>query len=229
MWLAEFLALFDLLDAIALAVLVLSWGAIGWIIERPGQKRRSVASLMSDYRKEWMYQLLDRDMRIFDASLVQNLRDGTAFFASTCLLAIGGVLALMGNVEPLRDLPGTDRPEVLYQAKLVLVVLLLTNGFLKFVWANRLFGYFSVLIGAIPNKADDPVAKHRAEQAAILNVRGAVNFNRGLRSIYFALAALAWLLGPIALMVATAVTLWMLYEREFLSQPRKILADRPPK
>ncbi len=37
-----------------------------------------------------------------------------------------------------------------------------------------------------------------------MNITAARSFNRGLRSIYFALAALAWLLGPVPLLAVTA-------------------------
>jgi uncharacterized membrane protein len=188
---------------------------------------------MARYRHAWMAELLGRDQRIFDAAILQNLRDGTAFFASTCLIAIGGVLALMGNPAPLERaaaaLPRAAADPLLWQAKLVPAVILLTSGFLRFVWANRLFGYFSVLIGAIPNDRALAIARHRATQAAHLNVRAALNFNRGLRAIYFALASLAWLLGPIPLALAPAATLAMLWSREFRSVSRDVLiADPPP-
>jgi uncharacterized membrane protein len=215
-----------------LTALVLAWAAIGWRIERPG-RRPSVSVLMARYRHAWMVELLDREQRIFDAAILQNLRDGTAFFASTCLIAIGGVLALMGNPAPLVEvaaaLPGAEGGPLVWQIKLVPTLVLLTSGFLRFVWANRLFGYFSVLIGAIPNDRTAPDARHRATQAAWLNVRAALNFNRGLRAIYFALASLAWLLGPYALGLATLATLLMLWSREFRSTSRDILiADPPP-
>ena len=229
--LADRLAPLSTADLAALIALILAWGAIGWRIERPG-RHPSVSVLMTRYRHAWMAELLDRDQRIFDAAILQNLRDGTAFFASTCLIAIGGVLALMGNPAPLVEvavlLPGQTGEALLWQIKLVPTLVLLTSGFLRFVWANRLFGYFSVLIGAIPNDRRAPAAEHRAAQAARLNVRAALNFNRGLRALYFALASLAWLLGPLALAAATAATLAMLWSREFRSTSRDVLIADPP-
>mgnify|MGYP000175703347 CR=1 FL=1 len=114
-------------------------------------------------------------------------------------------------------------PVLVWQIKLGVVALFLTNAFLKFVWANRVFGYCAVLMASVPNDPADPIAYPRAAQAAELNVRAAVNFNRGLRAIYFALGALAWLLGPVALMVATTIVVWMVWSREFASVPRSIL------
>ena len=151
------------------------------------------------------------------------------------MIAIGGVLALIGNAERLAGVAGdlgTALPPLIWQLKLALVALLLTAGFLKFVWANRLFGYCAVVMAAVPNDRDDPAAYPRAAQAAEINIRAAWNFNRGLRWMYFSLAALAWLMGPWALLVATGVTLWTLWSREFLSKPHQILtggAHRPRK
>jgi uncharacterized membrane protein len=225
---------YSALDPVALAMLVAAWLGTGWRIER-ARGRPSVSVLMARYRHQWLRELALREQRIFDAAILQNLRDGTAFFASTCLIAIGGVLALAGNPQPLLQVAaqlsqaGVTAPAPLvWQTRLLLVLLLLTSAFLRFVWSNRLFGYFSVLIGAVPARHDDPLLAHRATQAAELNIRAAANFNRGLRAVYFALAALAWLLGPVALMLATLATAAMLWEREFLSKSRALLLDRPP-
>jgi uncharacterized membrane protein len=137
------------------------------------------------------------------------------------------VLALAGNTETLRgveaEVMAMATPVLIFQLKLGLVALLLTNAFLKFVWANRVFGYCAVLMAAVPNDPNDPSAFPRAAQAAELNIRAAINFNRGLRTMYFALAALAWLLGAIALIVATLVVVWVVWSREFASLPRSIL------
>lgn len=217
------------LDAAAVTILLLSWYLIGLWIEHPGRHRPSVTVIMADYRREWFRQFVTREPRIFDAQVLASLRQGTSFFASTSIFAIGGTLALIGNTERLigvaEDLTLSGTPAAVWQIKLILITLFLTNSFLKFVWANRLFGYCSVVMAAVPNNTEDPAAFSRAAQAGELNIRAAWNFNRGLRSIYFALGTLAWLLGPIPLLVANAVTIWILWEREFASKPRRILTD----
>ena len=227
MTLMEHMALLAPTDWAAAAGIVLAWIIIGWRIEHPGAKRPSVTVLMSERRRDWMKVFVTRDPRIFDSQIVASLRQGTAFFASTCLLAIGGVLALIGNTEPLSGVAAgvseTAVPVLVWQLKLGLVALFLTSGFLKFVWANRIFGYCAVLMAAVPNDPADPIAYPRAAQAGELNVRAAINFNRGLRAMYFALGALAWLLGPVALAVATVLVVWTLWSREFASIPRSIL------
>ena len=103
-----------------------------------------------------------------------------------------------------------------------------TNGFLKFVWSNRIFGYCSVMMAAVPNDPNDPEALIRASQAAELNIRAAINFNRGLRSMYFALGGLAWLVGSFAFIAATVAVIWLIWSREFASLPRDILLGKYP-
>ena len=76
---------------------------------------------------------------------------------------------------------------------------------------------------------DDPLAYPRADQAAQININAAKSFNRGLRSVYFALATLAWLLGPLALLATTVFTTAMLWRREFASESRRALLDNQPK
>jgi uncharacterized membrane protein len=66
-----------------------------------------------------------------------------------------------------------------------------------------------------------------AARAAEINVTAARNFNRGLRSIYFALAALGWLLGPVALVLTTVVTSAVLIRREFASTSRGLILESP--
>ncbi len=227
MQILDHMALLGPLDWAATAAIILAWFVIGWRIEHPGAKRPSVTVLMSERRRDWMKVFVTRDPRIFDSQILASLRQGTSFFASTCLLAVGGVLALAGNTEPLRGVAAevTEMavPVLIFQLKLALVALFLTNAFLKFVWANRVFGYCAVLMASVPNDPKDPATYPRAAQAAELNIRAAVNFNRGLRAMYFALGALAWLLGPIALMIATCVVVWVVWSREFASLPRSIL------
>ena len=80
---------------------------------------------------------------------------------------------------------------------------------------------------AVPNDPADPPACHRAAQAAEINITAARSFNRGLRSVYFALAALAWLFGAVALLATTVLCLAVLIRREFASQSRAVLLRKP--
>lgn len=216
------LSYFTQIDLAALVLLILAWAGVGWLIERGIGARRSVGQLMVSYRRGWMEQLVTRDSRIFDAQIMANLRQGMAFFASATMIAIGGGLALLGNTERLmgiaRDLTLETDPSVVWEVKVLVMLGFLANGFFKFVWAHRLYGYCAVIMAAVPNDPGDPHAGVMAVRAAEINITGARSFNRGLRSVYFALAAAAWMLGPWALIAATLSTVLILVRREFASQ-----------
>jgi len=179
-----------------------------------------------------MHHMVTREPRVFDAQLVGNLRQGTAFFASATMIAIGGGLALVGNAEQLvglaNDLTLDNAPAIVWEIRLVVVLLFLSNSFLKFVWAHRLFGYCSILMGAVPNDPDAPTSYARAKQAAEINITAARSYNRAMRAIYFALAAAAWLLGASVLILASIITVAVLWRREFASQSREVLLSVPP-
>jgi len=230
MQILDHLALLSLMDWVGSGAIIVAWLTLGWVIEHPAAQRPSVTILMAERRRDWMKVFVTREPRIFDSQILGGLRQGTAFFASTCLLAVGGVLALAGNTEPLRgvaaEVSDMAVPVLIFQIKLAFVALFLTNAFLKFVWANRVFGYCAVTMAAVPNDPGDPRSYPLAAQAAELNIRAAMNFNRGLRGMYFALGALAWLLGPVALMISTGVVVWIVWSRGFASHPRKILLDQ---
>lgn len=221
------LAALGALDIIALLLIVGAWLALGWLIEHPHPHRPSVTVLVAQRRRDWMKVFVTREPRIFDSQILSSLRQGTSFFASTSIFAIGGVLALIGNTDPLRGVAAevmvVETPALVWQVKLGLVTLFLVTAFLKFVWSNRVFGYCSVVMAAVPQDPDDPKAYPLAAQAGELNVRAAMNFNRGLRAMYFALGALAWLIGAWAMILATLVVAWTIWSREFASLPRRIL------
>lgn len=223
--------LFSPLDYAAIALLLIAWLWIGWRIENPSPTKRSVAMMMDDYRREWMREMVTRQPRMFDAQVVAAMRQGSTFFASTTMIAIGGGLALLGNTERLagvaNDLAIGSAPAMVWEIKILIIILFLANAFLKYVWAHRLFGYCAVLMAAVPNDPSDPQAYPRAAQAAEICVTAARSFNRGLRVTYFALASVAWILGPAPLILVTAITFGVLYRREFASHSRLVLMSQP--
>lgn len=229
-WLTDF----TFLDGVAIAALFIAWFGMNWWIEKGPHAEQTLSAIMHRKRLEWMRQAAARDQRIFDASLLITLQNGTSFFASATLLAAGGAVALIAETDQVarvaQDLPLpeiTTNPAV-YETKLLLVLLLVGTGFLKFALAQRLFSYAGILMGAIPNRlANNPERDAACEksgaQAAALLVQGGVSFNRGLRTLYFTLAALAWLIGPIASLLATLAIARMIWEREFNSKSRAAL------
>ncbi len=221
---------FTLLDALAVAALMLAWLGSTTLIERTGAVKPSTHMLMESYRERWMAQMVTRTPRIFDASVLAIMRQGATFFASSCMIAIGGCVALLGGADQLTmfasDLSNTPvAPKIVWEVKILLLMALLANGFLKFVWSLRLFGYCAIVMASTPNDAKDETAYPTAGKAAEIANHAARSFNRGMRSVYFTIAALTWLIGALPLIVATLVTLTLIYRREFSSRTRLALAN----
>ena len=225
----KMLVLYGPADLAALTTLLISWVFIGYLIERNG-KRRSTHALIAEYRSRWMDEMVKRDNRIMDANILATLRQGAAFFTSATMIGIGGLIALLGKADTLQSV-ATDlstefaAPLVVWETKLILVVFVLASAFLKFVWSHRLFGYCAVMLAAVPMDPTHPDASRYAEKSAKLNTYAARSFNRGLRAMYFALAAITWLLGAWVMIASTLITLAVLYRREFSSQSRAALLD----
>lgn len=221
------------IDLIAVLLLFACWFGSGWLTERPPAGTPSVSVLMARFRREWMLHMISRQPRIFDGNILATLREGTSFFASACMLATGGILALIGNTDRLRGLAqefeiGADA-SALWETKLLVTMFFVVNAFLKFVWSHRLFGYCAIMMAAVPNEQLHPMAEARALQAADLNITAARNFNAGLRSVYFALGSLGWLAGAWVLILGTGVVVFVTLRREFASTSRQvILRSLPP-
>ncbi|REF70312.1 MULTISPECIES: DUF599 domain-containing protein [Paracoccus] len=219
-------------DLAALLWLFLAWLGIGWITENPPRAHPSVTVLMKTYRREWMRQFITRDPRIFDSAILTTLREGTAFFASACLIAVGGGLALIGNTDQLagvaRQFDLGHVPTLKWEIKIVVVLFFVANALLRFVWSHRLFGYCAIIMASVPNEPDDPRAVPLAMQAADINITAAKSFNSGLRCVYFALGALGWLAGPWGLFLATSYVLFISWRREFASHSRRAIMKPVP-
>jgi uncharacterized membrane protein len=216
-----------LLDWIALAVFVLCWVVYALVVDRvPSIRARSVIAAMDEHRRRWMISALPRENRIPDIAAIGNLMSSVSFLATTSILILGGLVAMLAAPDIGRrvvaTLPWTVVPdEALWEIKIGLLLLIFVNAFFELTWALRQFNYTSTLVMAMPR---DPAAVDQAEAAARLANRGARHFNTGLRSYYFGLAALAWIIHPLALILASLLVLRELHRREFRSAARDALA-----
>src|SRR5882724_11476728 len=92
---------FTTMDLVALGWFVGSWVAYAILLEWTPHGDIGLNSLMHRYREVWMKEMLNRQNRIVDTHIVSALQNGTAFFASTSLIAIGGVLTLMRSTDEI--------------------------------------------------------------------------------------------------------------------------------
>lgn len=219
-------------DALAVIWFLLCYFGSGWWIEKGPMAARGAGHLMAQRRIEWMREMTRRDPRILDGNLLGGLQNGASFFASAALIGLGGVLAMLGQAGTLAEvahalpLSHPVGPDGL-RLRLMLPLALIAYTFFKFAWAQRLFGYCGVLIGATPlwDEAREAEVMRAAERAGQVNVLAARSFNRALRSLYFTVASLAWLIGPLALCVAAAAIAWMVHRREFRSESQAAIAS----
>ena len=100
--------LFAPLDLFAVAFFVLTWILYAVLLEWTPQGARGLNARMHGYRDEWMQQMLNRDMRMLDGQIMGSLQNGTAFFASTSLIAIGGTLTVLRSTEDLITIVSTS-------------------------------------------------------------------------------------------------------------------------
>ncbi len=223
--------------------LALGWFLACWMGYTRYAKRRSatdvcLASVMHMYRREWMMQMMYRDNRMSDMSAISTLERNVSFFASSALIILAGVLTLLGYVDRaitlFADLPlAGDQSRLQWEAKIFLLIVIFVYAFFKFTWSLRQVGFAAVLIGAAPDPHRDEISKEEvrqtSERAARVVSMAAHHFNFGIRSYYFALAVLAWLVSPWLFIAATALVVYVLYRREFRSSALStLMSSRPP-
>jgi uncharacterized membrane protein len=222
--------LFSTLDLVALAWFLGVWAAYAAVLSLTEKKRRGLNSEMHRYRDVWMLQMLAREMRMVDAQIVAALQNGTAFFASTSLIAVGGALTLLRSTEEILQvvaaLPyGIGSTAVQWEAKTIGLAIIFVYAFFKFAWSYRLYNYVAIMLGATPpaSEKDTPEAKAHAERVGRLCEVAGRHFNWGQRAFFFALGYLGWFISPWVLMATSVAVAAVLWRRQFMSDSRRAL------
>ncbi len=216
---------FSLLDVIALSCFFICWIGYTWFARKKAKTTNCVARCLHQHRIHWMYEVIGRDIRVGEAALLANLERNIAFFASSTLLILAGVLTLFAQVEKLESvigsIPFAEFPNhAIIQLKLSLLASIFVMSFFQFTWSMRQYGFVNVMIGACPydNSDNNPNLQKYAEQMATVQDQAAHSYNYGLRSYYFSIAALCWFFHPLSFMLASLCVVYTLYNREFNSK-----------
>jgi uncharacterized membrane protein len=211
-------------DILAVGFFILEWTVYAVTLEHSAYGQDSLSARMHVYREVWIRRMLDRHTRMVDTQIMASLQNGTAFFASTSLLAIGGALALLRSTSEalavLRELPIDLSPSpALWEIKCVGLVLIFVYAFFKFAWAYRLFNYVAILLGAMPpaEQREMPEAEAHVMRTTRLFEAAGRHFNRGQRAFFFALGYLGWFVSPWVLFVTTALVVIVTWRRQFAS------------
>jgi uncharacterized membrane protein len=218
-------------DVFALLFFVVSWAVYHSLTELGFRNRLSLSKLMNIQRMAWMEEMSHREARITDSSLLGGLQSGTAFFASTSFIALGGSAALLRSTEDvtriLADLPlGLVPVRGLWELKILGLCGIFAYAFFKFAWAYRLYNYVAILIGATPSAhaPDDARRQHIVLQAGKMNIEAGRHFTRGQRAIFFSFAYLGWLVGPYVLVASTTAICFVIMRRQFYSRAHDAVA-----
>ncbi|QPF82293.1 DUF599 domain-containing protein [Bradyrhizobium genosp. L] len=211
-------------DITAVSFFVIEWSVYAITLERTAYGRDSLSARMHAYRETWVRNLLNREARMVDMQIMASLQNGTAFFASTSLIAIGGALALLRATSDAQSVLGAlpinlSPSPALWEIKCLGLILIFIYTFFKFAWAYRLFNYVAILFGAMPPapQRDTPEAEAHVIRTTRLFESAGQHFNRGQRAFFFALGYLGWFVSPWLLFITTAAVVIVIWRRQFAS------------
>ncbi|MFM9889934.1 MAG: DUF599 domain-containing protein [Rickettsiales bacterium] len=211
------------LDAIALVWFLGSWLGYVWFADAHYGKRINLIRIMDDMRSRWMLQMLRRDNRMMDATLIGNLLRAISFFASTSILILIGLVSILGAQTKALQVTDTfpftfGASPLMFEAKVALLIVIFVYAFFKLTWSVRQYNYACIVVGAAPNPVElKPEHYEFAARAGKLIGGAGRHFNMGLRAFYFGLAVMGWFMNGITFMLATTLVVFVLHRREFRS------------
>lgn len=221
------------IDWVALLLFFGGWAGYAHFAKRRSEVQPSVLASTNRERRRWMLQAIWRDNRVIDGVVVQSMSASPAFFASTTILIIGGLLAVLSTTDKasefVREVPFAARTSLLvFDLKVVLLLAIFIYAFFRFTWSQRQYSFGALLVGSAPahdSFVDDAQRQAFADRAGRVMGLAAETFNDGLRAYYLAFAATAWFFSPWAMIAATAFVIGILYRREFHSDVLALLNE----
>jgi uncharacterized membrane protein len=229
------LPLLPLADWAALIWYFAVWIGYAIFAKRRSAKQPSLLEAGQHIRTRWMIEATYRDQRVFDAVVIQNLTSSPSFFASTTILIIGGLLAVLGTTEQttavVSELPFAARTTALvFDLKVLLLASTFVYAFFRFTWSLRQYNFGVQVVASAPaperfaEQGDEARAQFARRGAGIVGL-AAEAFNDGMRAYYMAFSGVAWFFSPIAFAISSTVVVVVLYQREFRSQALALLRD----
>lgn len=220
------------IDWVALVVFFAGWAGYAWFARDRALTRPSILAATNRVRLQWMLQTTYREVRVLDGAVVQSLSTSPSFFASTTVLIIGGLLAVLGTSdkasELVREIPFAAPASVLiFDMKVILLLVVFVYAFFRFTWSMRQYTFGALLVASAPEASQ--FAAHGLSREAFANKAGRVvgmaaeTFNDGLRAYYMSFAAVGWFFSPLMFMLSTAGVIYILFQREFHSDVLDVL------
>lgn len=220
-------------DAIAFVCFLVCWQGYSLFAQWLTQRRPGLMSALNAFRRLWMQRVCQRQMHVADATLLSNLLRGALFFASTTVLILGGLVAVLGTgprvAEVVGHLPYAAASEAwLLEVKALALIVLFVYAFFKFTWSAWQYNVLSILVGATPDSdaPSEEVARYAESTADIATMAGE-SYNKGIRAYYFSIPLLAWFVDPLVFLAVTLIVALVLYRREFASPMLRSLRRAP--
>lgn len=222
-------------DWLALLVFVCGWAGYAWFARHWAHSRPSILASTSRIRHQWMLQTTYRDVRVVDGVVVQNLSTSPSFFASTTILIIGGLVAVLGitdkATELVREIPFAARTSnLVFDMKILVLLAIFVYAFFRFTWSMRQYTFGALMVASAPEarqfEAQGLSREAFAAKAGRIVSLAAETFNDGLRGYYFSFAVMAWFFSPWIFMLGTLTVVNILYRREFHSEVLAVLDDQ---
>src|ERR1043165_6638864 len=144
------------LDWVAMVLFCAAWPGYATFAQRRVGRQPSLLATANRVRREWMVQTTYREVRVVDGVVIQNLSTSPSFFASTTILIIGGLLAVLGTAEKAnelaRELPFAARTTALvFDFKLLFLLGIFIYAFFRFTWSMRQYTFGALLIASAPD------------------------------------------------------------------------------
>ena len=209
-------------DILAFTVFIVGWVSYSIYADQTAKSQRPVAVVIDDYRLRWMERMLERENRMPDVNIAVSFVRVSMMFASTFILFLAGSLAMLGQVDNVREIiaglaHAHPASRILMEIQLFILMAIFVYAFFKFIWAIRLFDNMLILLGATPQNidCDETIKREYPKYMAQVANRANFNLNRGQRAYIFGLGLLPWFLHPLLLVASTIIVIAVLYRRDF--------------
>ncbi len=183
-----------------------------------------ISARMKHWRHSWALQLQWREERITDVSLVRGLIADISFFASTSVLIISGLVALLSTARPASEalqsyLMFQEVTTEQFAFKVAALLLLAISAFFKFGWSMRLHSYSSLMIGAMPPPCQRGSEETNAisEKLATMSFLASKHYHGGIRAYYLGFCALTCFFSVLFFFLILTLVVIVMIRRDYMS------------
>lgn len=216
----------ELLDIVALLWFLCCWFSYAYM----EHKKPGLSKDVEKWRERWAISMLKRENRMVDIQAINAMISNVTFFASTTILILAGLFAMLGAAEQgiavFESMPFLQTMTLAsWVLKAGTLVVIFIYAFFKFGWSIKQHTMSAVVMAATPEPeyCDTNEVRTDALRMARLGILGAKHYQDGIRGYYFALAALSWYINAWVFMLASIWVVLVLFRREYRSRAHDLL------